>query len=258
MKGLARAERTKKVDESLALVALTGLGDRKPQQLSGGQRQRVALARSLVCEPRVLLLDEPLAALDAKLRRAMQGELKRLQARVGITFVFVTHDQEEALTLSDRIGVMNGGRLQQVGTAAEVYHRPATGFVASFLGHANLHPGVVDAATNVIVLNDGTRLETASRRLHASGVSISVRPEHIQILSDRPAGPNVFECTIVERLFKGASDHLTLQSVGGQIWTATRFNGASEAITTAPGQAMFAKIRPEDVVVIAEDQTATV
>ncbi len=138
---LPRAERDRRADELLALVALAGVGDRRPAQLSGGQRQRVALARALISQPRVLLLDEPLGALDLKLREQMQTELKALQRRLGITFLFITHDQHEALSMSDRIGVFNQGRLEQVGTPQQVYNAPATRFVAQFVGAANLLDG---------------------------------------------------------------------------------------------------------------------
>jgi putative spermidine/putrescine transport system ATP-binding protein len=133
-----KAERAARVAEAMALVQLTGLGERRPAQLSGGQRQRVALARALVNRPSVLLLDEPLGALDLKLRQAMQVELKRIQREVGITFIYVTHDQEEALTMSDRLAVFDGGRIQQLGTPAEVYDRPETAFVAGFVGVSNV------------------------------------------------------------------------------------------------------------------------
>ncbi|QYK43255.1 MAG: ABC transporter ATP-binding protein [Paracoccaceae bacterium] len=140
VKGVARATRHARAEEMLALVKLAGYGDRKPAQLSGGQRQRVALARALVNEPRVLLLDEPLGALDLKLREAMQDELKALQQRLGITFVFVTHDQHEALSMADRLAVFSEGRIAQVGTPDEVYARPATRFVADFVGSSNVLP----------------------------------------------------------------------------------------------------------------------
>jgi len=141
---VARSERAKRADELLALVQLPGVGDRRPAQLSGGQRQRVALARALINQPQVLLLDEPLGALDLKLREQMQSELKALQRRLGITFLFITHDQHEALSMSDRIGVFNAGRLEQVGTPQQVYDTPATHFVAQFVGAANVLAG--DAA----------------------------------------------------------------------------------------------------------------
>lgn len=151
VRGQSRARRLAKADELLALVQLPGVADRRPAQLSGGQRQRVALARALVGQPQVLLLDEPLGALDLKLREQMQSELKGLQRRLGITFLFITHDQHEALSMSDRIGVFNAGRLEQVGTPAEVYDRPATRFVAQFVGAANVLEG--DSARRVTGLD---------------------------------------------------------------------------------------------------------
>jgi len=163
---VARRERTRRAEEALAGVRLDGFGSRKPSQLSGGQRQRVALARALVNRPRVLLLDEPLGALDLKLREQMQVELKAIQRQVGITFVFVTHDQEEALTMSDRVAVFAGGRIEQVGTPADVYERPASPFVAGFVGTSNLLAG---EAARQVVGRDGTW---------------SVRPEKIRIERD--------------------------------------------------------------------------
>jgi len=145
VKGVAKGERHARAEEMLALVRLEGFGDRKPSQLSGGQRQRVALARALVNQPRVLLLDEPLGALDLKLREAMQDELKALQGRLGITFVFVTHDQGEALSMADRLAVFNAGRIAQVGTPQEIYDRPKTRFVADFVGSANVLPPALAA-----------------------------------------------------------------------------------------------------------------
>src|SRR5574341_1332590 len=141
IKGMEKKERAKQVDEMLDLVRLPGFGYRKPSQLSGGQRQRVALARALINHPKVLLLDEPLGALDLKLRQQMQVELKAIQRRVGITFIYVTHDQIEALTMSDRVAVVNRGRLEQVATPADIYERPRTAFVAGFVGTSNLIGG---------------------------------------------------------------------------------------------------------------------
>ncbi len=143
VRGVGRAQREARADQLLELVRLPGVGDRRPSQLSGGQRQRVALARALINEPKVLLLDEPLGALDLKLREQMQVELKSLQQRLGITFVFVTHDQHEALSMSERIGVFNHGRLEQIGSPREIYERPATRFVAQFVGAANLIDGEI-------------------------------------------------------------------------------------------------------------------
>ncbi|MET8635140.1 ABC transporter ATP-binding protein [Streptomyces sp. NPDC004680] len=163
---VSKAERLQRAREALADVRLEGFGKRRPGQLSGGQRQRVALARALVGRPRLLLLDEPLGALDLKLREQMQVELKALQREVGITFVFVTHDQEEALTMSDRIAVFNQGRIEQVGTPAEIYERPATAFVASFVGTSNL-------------LQD-----EAAERVTGTAGTYSIRPEKIRVLKE--------------------------------------------------------------------------
>ncbi|HEY3475798.1 MAG TPA: ABC transporter ATP-binding protein, partial [Anaerolineales bacterium] len=163
VKGVPKAERYERVDEMLELVRLPGFGIRKPSQLSGGQRQRVALARALINQPKVLLLDEPLGALDLKLRQQMQVELKSIQKRVGITFIFVTHDQEEALTMSDRIAVFNEGKIQQVGTPSEIYEHPASAFVAGFVGTSNLVDGEV------------------AQRITGSPEMFSVRPEKIHL-----------------------------------------------------------------------------
>ncbi len=170
VKKVPKSERVKRMEEMLELVKLSGFAGRKPSQLSGGQRQRVALARALINHPKVLLLDEPLGALDLKLRQQMQVELKSIQQRVGITFIFVTHDQEEALTMSDRIAVFNEGRIIQVGAPAEIYERPASPFVAGFVGTSNLVSG------------------DAARRLTGSEQMFSVRPEkiHIGSLKDTP------------------------------------------------------------------------
>src|ERR1044071_4030221 len=163
VKKVPKPEREKRVDEMLDLVRLTGFGGRKPSQLSGGQRQRVALARALINHPKVLLLDEPLGALDLKLRQQMQVELKAIQRRVGITFIFVTHDQEEALTMSDRIAVFNEGKIEQVGTPSEIYERPASPFVAGFVGTSNLISGEI------------------AKRITGSEEMFSIRPEKIHL-----------------------------------------------------------------------------
>src|SRR5215216_3417363 len=172
IRGVSKQERYKQVDEMLELVRLPGFGYRKPSQLSGGQRQRVALARALINHPRVLLLDEPLGALDLKLRQQMQVELKSIQQRVGITFIFVTHDKEEALTMSDRIAVFNEWKIEQVGTPAEVYEKPASTFVAGFVGTSNLISGDV------------------AKQLTGSEQMFSVRPEKIHL---EPANGKVEE-----------------------------------------------------------------
>lgn len=163
VKKVAKAERQKQAEEMLDLVQLSGYASRKPSQLSGGQRQRVALARALINHPKVLLLDEPLGALDLKLRQQMQVELKAIQKRVGITFIFVTHDQEEALTMSDRVAVFNNGKIEQIGTPSEIYEKPATAFVAGFVGTSNLIGGAV------------------AKKIAGSEVTFSIRPEKIHL-----------------------------------------------------------------------------
>jgi iron(III) transport system ATP-binding protein len=186
MRSLKRAEARRKVEEMLALVNLEGLGERYPAELSGGQQQRVALARSLVVEPGILLLDEPLSNLDAKLRERMRGELKELQRRTGITFVYVTHDQAEALALSDQVAVMSGGRLQQYGTPFEVYARPANRMVADFMGLLNLLPGRVrEMKSGIASIELTAELVVAvpcSVSLAVGGrVEVAVRPENIRL-----------------------------------------------------------------------------
>ncbi|MCC6801745.1 MAG: ABC transporter ATP-binding protein [Anaerolineae bacterium] len=171
---VAKPERARRVAEMLELVRLSGLGDRKPAQLSGGQRQRVALARALVNHPSVLLLDEPLGALDLKLRQQMQVELKNIQQQVGITFIYVTHDQEEALTMSDRLAVFNHGRIEQIGSPAEVYEKPQTGFVAGFVGVSNIVSS------------------TAAQQITGAASAFSIRPEKIVMVA--PGTPTPTDC----------------------------------------------------------------
>ncbi len=172
VKGIGRAERHRRADEMLALVKLDGYGGRKPGQLSGGQRQLVALARALVNEPRVLLLDEPLGALDLKLREAMQDELKTLQQRLGITFVFVTHDQHEALSMADSLAVFNDGKIAQIGTPEDIYARPATRFVADFVGSSNVLPPEVTRLVGGPAAWSSLRPE-ALRLMQAEGAPLS-------------------------------------------------------------------------------------
>jgi putative spermidine/putrescine transport system ATP-binding protein len=199
--GVRGAEARSRVNEALDLVQLRGYGARKPDQLSGGQRQRVALARAIVLRPKVLLLDEPLGALDQKLRREMQLELKRLQRALGITFVFVTHDQEEALTMSDRIAVMNGGNVEQLDTAEQVFERPRTRFVAEFMGAANF-------------LSDGNR-------------RFVVRPEKLRLSHAPIVGLSCVEATVIERSYQGLSTVWTLRTADGVKLIACEQNAGS-------------------------------
>jgi spermidine/putrescine ABC transporter ATP-binding subunit len=192
MRGVSRAERRRRVAETLELVELPGYEARYPKQLSGGQRQRVALARALIHRPSVLLLDEPLANLDRRLRQTMRVELKLIQERVQISTIFVTHDQEEALVMSDRIAVMEGGRIHQIASPSDVYHRPRTPFVATFIGETNLFEGqvtTVDAGLGCIKVTGGAEIfvESADGCRPGTTVTVSVRPERIDIGSSAPA-----------------------------------------------------------------------
>ena len=202
---VGKGDAMRRVGEALELVRLSGFARRRPHQLSGGQQQRVALARSLVLRPKVLLLDEPLGALDAKLRRVLQVELRALHLEVGITFVYVTHDQEEALTMSDRLAVMNHGVIEQLGTPQDVYDRPANSYVADFLGLANLMPGVADA-DGVAVL--GVRIPAATGDVRGD-CTVTVRPERVGLVG---AGEGVWDAVVEHVVFAGALTHVHLRA----------------------------------------------
>src|SRR3972149_1025290 len=209
VKGISKAERMKQVDYMLDLVRLPGFGYRKPSQLSGGQRQRVALARALINHPKVLLLDEPLGALDLKLRQQMQVELKAIQKRVGITFIFVTHDQEEALTMSDRIADFNEGKIIQVGTPAEIYEHPATAFVAGFVGVSNLISGEIAQA------------------ITGSAQTFSIRPEKIQLRDlGQPVSGEEYsvEGRIRDVIYLGMHTRYLVELIGGSDLTVVEQN----------------------------------
>ncbi len=204
MRGIRGADADRQVAEATALVQLEGMEHRRPSQLSGGQQQRVALARALVNHPKVLLLDEPLGALDLKLRQEMQVELKALQREVGITFVFVTHDQEEALAMSDRVGVMSEGRLLQVGTPAEVYEHPANRFVADFIGRTNLLEGVTESSS-AVRLDAGAVVAAANGLAAGSAAALSVRPEQVRLhrRGETPAGAPCLDGVITDATYLG-------------------------------------------------------
>jgi ABC-type Fe3+/spermidine/putrescine transport system ATPase subunit len=211
-RGLSRHEAGQRVDEALALVRLVGAADKRPQQLSGGMQQRVALARALVIRPRVLLLDEPLAALDKKLREEMRAELKDIQRTIGVTTVFVTHDQHEALGLSDRIAVMNAGRIEQLGAPREIYERPATRFVADFIGASSvLRVTVVDARTvRTVELANGVRLAVDLGESVAVGqlLELLVRPERVALMA---TGTNVLPATVDTAMYLGDHSEVRLR-----------------------------------------------
>lgn len=243
MKNVDKSEISQRVDESLSLVRLPGMNNRKPSQLSGGQRQRVALARALVNRPQVLLLDEPLGALDAKLRKEMQLELKDLQRQLGITFIFVTHDQEEALVMSDRIGVMQTGHLLQVGSPQEIYEAPNSQFVADFIGETNFVACKVIAnkadCAEVSVGND-VRIEatTAEPMEPGTEATLTIRPEKILVHTneDVPAGRVQFDALVKQVVFMGTDTLLTIEISKDVHLEALHQNTTTDAKSFQEGQ----------------------
>jgi len=209
------AEIRRAVEEALALTGMSGLGSRAPAALSGGQQQRVALARALVLEPRVLLFDEPLSNLDAKLRKRMRDEIRAIQKRLGITALYVTHDQAEALAVSDRIAVMEGGRVAQVGRAAEIYLRPATRFVAEFIGEANFLPAQLESVEDgwAGIRIGSQRLRVQSRPLAVGPVTVLARPEAIRIQT----GGEGLAGTIQKVSYLGSSADYTVETDLGSV-----------------------------------------
>jgi spermidine/putrescine transport system ATP-binding protein len=253
----------KRVAQMLDLVELPGYERRKPSQLSGGQQQRVALARALINQPRVLLLDEPLGALDLKLRKQMQIELKRIQTEVGITFIYVTHDQEEAMTMSDRIAVMRHGKIEQLGAPEELYERPRTAFVAGFLGVSNLLDGDVadrGGALTQVRLRDGTMLRAPSELVNGAGrVRVGVRPEKLRVLAvedhtadDGEQGLNRLRGTVLDASYIGVSTQYLVETGDGHRLTVYAQNletsGAAEAL--ADGQRVLLTWKPQHTFVI--------
>jgi ABC-type Fe3+/spermidine/putrescine transport system ATPase subunit len=253
LKGVPGAEVRRRVRAALDLVDLPGYEARQIHQISGGQKQRVAIARALINEPAVLLLDEPLGALDLKLRLAMQSELKALQHRVGTTFVYVTHDQGEALTMSDRIAVMNGGRVEQVATSQDIYAKPRTRFVATFIGEANLLDATVDAADG-----GGLRLSAGPLRFVAAldgtappagaAVTVSVRPEHVKVGRAADPLPNRWAARVADVAFMGSIVRCRLSVDGGPMITAEVHNDAAGDLH--PGRVVSFGWSPEFAVVL--------
>jgi spermidine/putrescine transport system ATP-binding protein len=248
-KGTRGGELKGKVEEMLKLVQLAGYGKRKPRQLSGGQQQRVALARALVNSPRVLLLDEPLGALDLKLRKEMQLFIKRLQHDVGITFIHVTHDQEEAMTMADSIAVMNDGRIEQLGPPAELYERPATPFVAGFLGVSNLLPGVVEGP-DAVRLADGT-LVRAQVKGKSGQVAAGVRPEKLSI--GRDGGVNELAGKVVESAYIGVATQLVVDTRAGTVQVFAQ-NIDSGGGVPATGSNVILSWSPESTFVVDQPE----
>ncbi len=247
-RGVKGSDLKGRVDEMLRIVGLEGFGSRKPRQLSGGQQQRVALARALVNRPRVLLLDEPLGALDLKLRKEMQLELKSIQHDMGITFVHVTHDQEEAMTMADFIVVMNHGRIEQLGSPAELYERPASAFVAGFLGVSNLLGGTVEGP-DAVRLDEGTVLRVAREALngHSGRVAVGIRPEKLRIGAADGDG-NTLTGQVRERAYTGVSTQYVVRTPVGEVTVYVQGAGSHD-----PGEELQLSFAPESTFVVQRE-----
>jgi len=246
-RAVKRVEVRRRTLEALELVGLSGMQKRKPRQMSGGQQQRVALARALVNRPRVLLLDEPLGALDLKLRKQMQLELKRIQREVDLTFVHVTHDQEEAMTMADQIVVMNNGKVEQAGSSEQLYEHPQTAFVAGFLGVSNLLSATVTGEDHVRLI-DGSRVSVPARVLagRSGEVSIGIRPEKIHLGSDEP---NQIAGTVAESAYIGVSTQYIVDTVAGSVTVYVQ-NARVGATAHAVGDPLTLSWNPECTFVI--------
>jgi len=242
----------RQANDMLEIVNLSGRGHRRPRELSGGQQQRVALARALVNHPRALLLDEPLGALDLKLRQAMQVELKRIQREVGITFVYVTHDQNEALTMSDRIAVMNDGHIEQLASPWEIYEHPATRFVAGFIGTSNLLTGTASRVTDteaVVEVGSDERIVVPLRSVRAGqgdSLEITVRPEKIELTAERPVGDGcAVRGTVTEVVYLGTSTNFAVSTTTGADIVVFQQNSASAGHLADRGDAIWLSWQPE-------------
>ncbi len=252
---LSAAEKRGRVNETLELVRLADFASRKPHQLSGGQQQRVALGRALILSPDVLLLDEPLGALDAKLRRELQIELKSIQREVGITFLFVTHDQEEALTMSDRLAVMVDGRVEQLGTPREVYEHPETAFVADFIGVSNLMRAQCSGAGRVAV--GGVQLVAAAGHTDTVGVvRLAIRPERVHIEADGVLGENRVPVTIERFVYLGSTTQVYVTLPGGDRLQALVAN-AEDVEEFDVGARVTAHLPPDALRVLAPEEVET-
>ena len=261
MEGAPKDEIEKRVKHALEMVQLTGMERRKPKQLSGGQQQRVAVARALVKVPDVLLLDEPLGALDLKLRKEMQLELKALQQQLGITFIYVTHDQEEALTMSDRIAVMSKGRVQQMGTPVEIYERPSNRFVADFIGESNFLEGTITSlskdAANVHIPaleEEVVGLPVSDGLVTGEQVVVSIRPEKIRI-AERAMNQNSFSGKVTNTVYIGSDTHVFVNVKGRQLKVVeqNRISRLDPRSFYTVGQDILVVMMPENLLVVKKD-----
>lgn len=253
MQNVDQAEVRRRTGEAIDLVRLSGMEKRRPNALSGGEQQRVALARALVNQPKVLLLDEPLGALDLKLRQAMQLELKDIQHEVGISFVYVTHDQEEALTMSDRIGVMNEGELVQVGRSEDIYESPANLFVAGFVGDMVFLPGEI-AATGAVRLKGGEIVQARTTAAPGTSVTLAIRPEMLDLYgesSEAPSGRNAVAGTVTRRIFLGESLYYKID-IGASGVFDVRVENVPSAKRWAVGDAVIVDFHLEAATAFAE------
>jgi putative spermidine/putrescine transport system ATP-binding protein len=258
VKKVAKGERAQRVEEALAMVRLEGYADRRPSQLSGGQRQRVALARALVNRPRVLLLDEPLGALDLKLRQQLQVELKRIQSEVGITFVYVTHDQDEALTMSDRIAVMDDGRVLQIGTPRDVYEEPESRFVAGFVGVSNLLELPVESSDGEAVTlrlgpDDAVSADHSGGAAKGATAIVTIRPERIALQEEGERGACHARGRVTESLYAGPTSRFVVELDGGGDLMVVRQNATTsyEDVEALRGQPVVLTWQREYTRVIA-------
>lgn len=261
MEGASKDEISKRVGRSLEMVRLTGMDRRYPKQLSGGQQQRVALARALVKTPQVLLLDEPLGALDLKLRKEMQLELKALQQQLGITFIYVTHDQEEALTMSDRIAVMSHGKVLQMGPAVEIYERPTSRFVADFIGETNFLEGRVksikdnQALVEIPAWGQDLMGLTTTRLQVGDNVALSMRPEKIQLTEKPTHEQNNLEGVVIRTTYIGSDTHVYVD-VRGQslkVWDQNRISSVDPNAFYQNGEKVWVTLLPENTLVLPKD-----
>jgi spermidine/putrescine ABC transporter ATP-binding subunit len=255
-RGVAKAERARLVGEALELVHLPGYGERYPRQLSGGQQQRVALARAIVFKPRLLLMDEPLGALDKQLRENLQLEMRRLHADLGITFIYVTHDQEEALVMSDRIAVMDAGKLEQIGSPEELYDRPNNRFVASFIGESNFLSALAVGTEDGIAWSEvyGQRIGTTAAAAIAPGaaLTLAVRPERLAFAEgpqDASARINLLRAVVRDIVFVGETTRYVVEAEGGATLVVKQLSRAGPR-RHAPGDAVLLRWAIEDTLVV--------
>jgi putative spermidine/putrescine transport system ATP-binding protein len=251
LRRVAASERDRRAIEMLDLVGLSAQADRYPHQISGGQQQRVALARALAIQPQVLLLDEPLSALDAKVRAQLRDQIRRIQLEVGITTLFVTHDQEEALAIADRVGVMREGRIEQLAPPTEVYSRPATSFVAEFVGLTNRLTGMVSSGTVTV---RGRDLPLVDRSTAPGRVTALVRPEAVSLAADSSGESGPLTGTVIATTFLGATSRITVDLGDATIMAQLP---TSEATTLSAGSRVALSIRPDPVLVSADAPAAS-